>query len=80
MKFADNIIREPLDKVFVKRTEKAFSVRPEYNSNLWEIEKHVITRTNTGYPINLYTTPARDVKIGENIYNEDGTFLTYRSA
>lgn len=80
MKFADKIIRDSLDLVFVKRSEKEFADRPEYNSNMWEVEKNDISRTNAGSPVNLYSTPARDVKIGENIYNDDGTFLTYRSA
>ena len=75
MKFADNIVRESLDIVYVIRTREEMNARQEANSNLWEEER--------GFPDGkfLFSTPVRDVKIGENIYNEMGTkFVTYRSS
>ena len=79
MKFADNIIREDLDMVVVKRTYTEMSARPEFNSNLWS-EIRFVGETDNGQPLRLYKVPVRDVKIGENIYNGSGRFLTYRSA
>ena len=74
MNFSDKIIRSSLDVVFVKRSDEEMEVREEYHSNLWDIEKKL------GKGVYLYSVPARDVKIGENIYNEKGEFVSYRSA
>jgi hypothetical protein len=80
MKFSDNIIRNNLDIVFVKRSEKEMEDRLEYNSNLWDIHKEGISfDATTRAKVNIYSTPARDVKIGENIYNSNGDFVAYRS-
>jgi hypothetical protein len=78
VKFADKIIRESFDIVFVKRSEKEMEAREEFNSNLWNIEKINIS-SDKWSSVNLYSTPVRDVKIGENIYDEEGNFITYRS-
>lgn len=43
MKFSDNIIRNALDIVFVKRSESEMKERDEYNSLLWDIEKESIS-------------------------------------
>lgn len=72
MKFSDNIIRENLDIVFVIRTEQEMMAREESNSNLWDI-------VQDGRYRNLYSVPVRDVKIGEDIFSERGTFVAYRS-
>lgn len=80
MKFSDRIIREELDDCFVKRTEKEFKAREESGSNLWDIEIYNIAYDKAqGSPVNLYKTPARDVKIAENIYDEKGNYIAYRS-
>ena len=72
MKFSDKIERTSLDEVFVIRTEKEMEAREEYNSNLWEL--HSVLQK--GY--NLYQTVVRDVKVGENIYTQDGKTIAYR--
>jgi hypothetical protein len=74
MKFADHIIRNNLDLVFIKSSESEFELRDEYNSNLWDIKTMHINKNE-----HLYEVPARAVKIGENIYHGNGQFLTYRS-
>ncbi len=78
MKFSDNIIRENSDIVFVIRTDAEMEARDEYNSNLWGIEK-CIGKDKAGRKVWLFSTPARDVKIGESIYDEQGKFEAYRS-
>jgi hypothetical protein len=80
MKFSDNIVRDPLDIVFVKRSESEMESREEYDSNLWEIEKSNLDfDKETGTKVHLYSTPARDIKVGENIYTNLGEFVAYRS-
>lgn len=80
MKFSDDIIREKFEEVFIKRTESDFEKSDEYNSNVWEVEKYDISYDNTSKAyFNLYKVPARAVKIGEDIYSQDGTFVAYRS-
>lgn len=74
MNFSDNAARTNLEIVFVKRTETEMEAREEYNSNLWEIEKYDIKPK-----VNLYATPARDVKIGEDIFSKKGEFIAFRS-
>jgi len=77
MKFSDNIIRENLDMVFVKRSSAEMEARDEYNSNLWDVEKEGISFDKaTQTKVNLFSTPARDVKIGENIYNKKRRFYS----
>lgn len=73
MKFSDNIIRKNLDIVHVIRTTSEMEAREEYNSNLWDIE-----RENFLNGKNLYSTPARDVKVGESIYTENAKYIAYR--
>lgn len=76
MKFSDNIIREPLEIVFVIRTEQEMMAREEANSNLWELEREDFLKKGN----NIYAIPVRDLKIGESIYFKDGKFLAYRSS
>jgi hypothetical protein len=73
MKFSDNIIRKGLDVVHVIRTTAEMEAREEFNSNLWDIEHENILAGK-----NLYSTPARDVKIGERIYTESAKYIAYR--
>ena len=73
MKFSDNIIRKSLDVVHVIRTTAEMEAREEFNSNLWNIEHENISEGK-----NLYSTPVRDVKIGESIYTKDAKFIAYR--
>lgn len=81
MKFSDNIIRDQFDTVFVKRSESEMSSREEINSNMVDVEKYDIAfDKSTKTAVNLYSTPVRDLKIGENIYDENGNFLAYRSS
>lgn len=40
MKFSDNILRSALEIVYVIRTEKEMEARKEYNSLLWDVERH----------------------------------------
>lgn len=75
MKFSDNIERTALEQVFVIRTQKEMEAREEYDSNLWDIERENFLKNGN----NLYSTPARDVKIGESIYTKAGKFIAYRS-
>jgi hypothetical protein len=75
MKFSDNIIREPLDEVFVKRSEVQMDAREESNSNLVDVQEYDVEAG-----VNLYQVPVRDVKIGESIYDERGKFVAYRSS
>lgn len=72
MKFSDHIIRKELTTVYVKRTREEMETREEHNSLLWAYEKTVAKG------VHLYSTPVRDVKIGENIYDAQGEFITYR--
>ena len=73
MKFSDGITRKTLDVVYVIRTTSEMEVREEFNSNLWNIEHENISEGK-----NLYSTPVRDVKIGESIYTKDAKFIAYR--
>jgi methylthioribose-1-phosphate isomerase len=81
MKFSDNIIRDEFDIVFVKRSEHEMSQREESNSNLVDVQTYNIAFDNrTKTPVDLFSIPARDVKIGENIYDDAGAFIAYRSS
>lgn len=75
MKFEDNIIRASLEVVHVIRTEEEMQAREEYNSHLWDTEREDFPKRGE----NLYSTPVRDVKIGEAIYSSSGKYITYRS-
>lgn len=78
MKFTDNITRQDLDTVFVIRTQKEMEEmeeREEFNSNLWELQREDFLKNGS----NIYSIPARDLKIGESIYTKDGRFIAYRS-
>jgi hypothetical protein len=80
MKFSDRIIRESLDDCFVKRTEKEMRSKDETDSLLWDVEKYNISYDNgNGSPVHLFIVQARDVKISENIYDETGDYIAYRS-
>ena len=77
MKFSDNIIRKNLEIVHVIRTKKEMEAREEYGSLLWdEVKKAFLPKDRSK---NLYSTPCRDVKIGESIYDENGQYISYRS-
>ena len=66
--FSDNVgYLESLEIVLIKKINSNFSQRSESNSNLWEDEGN-----------GFISTPARSVKIGECIYNKDGSFRAYR--
>lgn len=67
IKFSDGLLIEELEIVRIKKRGAEFKSRLESGSNLWEDQQD-----------GFITTPARAVKIGEYIYNEDGTFLAYR--
>jgi hypothetical protein len=73
MKFSDNIIRRNLDVVHVIRTTSEMEAREEFNSNFWDIERENILNGK-----NLYSTPARDVKIGESIFTKNAKYIAYR--
>lgn len=73
MKFSDKKVRDnQIGKVIVKRTPKEMMERDEYNSHLWGFEK--VANKNE----NFYTIPIRDLKIGENVYNDEYEFICYR--
>ena len=75
MKFSDGIKRNSLDEAYVIRTEKDMNSREESNSNLWDIKrKNLLKKGN-----NLYQTVVRDVRIGENICNNAGRAIAYRT-
>jgi len=74
MNFSDNIVRAPLDIVCVIRTSEEMEAREEHNSNLWEMVRHINKKTG----VNMYATPARDVKYGESIFSKNGEFIAYR--
>jgi len=73
MKFSDNIERTSLEEVFVIRTTEDMHSREEASSDLWDYLKGM------GNDYNLYSTPVRDVKIGESIYNSEGNYVAYRT-
>lgn len=75
MKFSDNIERSDLDIVFAIRTEVEMQEREEYSSNLWELARENFLKKGN----NIYSIPARDLKIGESIYDKSGKFIAYRS-
>jgi hypothetical protein len=72
-KFSDGIIRKQLDIVYVARTNEDMESREEYNSNLWDYERDLPKG------LKLYSTPVRDVRIGETIYDKNYRFVAYRS-
>lgn len=75
MKFSDNIKRTNLEEVFVIRTSEEMEAREEYNSNLWDLERRNFLKKGN----NIYSIPARDVKIGESVYSKLGRYIAYRS-
>ena len=79
MKFSDNITRSSITLCYVKRSESQMNEREEVNSNLWSVEISGISYDKaTNSSVHLFKTPARDVKIGENIYSNSGNFIAYR--
>ena len=81
LKFSDNIIRTPLEEVFVIRTFEEMLEQEEVNSHMWELERfNIFSENNTkSYKVkSLYKTLVRDLKIGENIYTDTGKFIAYR--
>ena len=75
MKFSDNIKRTNLEEVFVIRKSEEMEAREEYNSNLWDLERRNFLKKGN----NIYSIPARDVKIGESVYSKLGRYIAYRS-
>lgn len=66
--FSDNVgDLDVLEIVLIKKRDSNFFNRSESNSNLWDDEGN-----------GFISTPARAVKIGECIYNKDGSFRAYR--
>lgn len=74
MKFSDNIERTNLEEVFVIRKSEEMEAREEYNSNLWDLERRNFLKKGN----NIYSIPARDVKISESIYSKLGRYIAYR--
>jgi hypothetical protein len=72
-KFSDNVVRKNLDIVYVAREEKDMESREEFNSLLWEFESELPKG------LKLYSTPVRDVRIGESIFDKNYKFIAYRS-
>lgn len=58
--------------VYVRRTREEIGIREEIGSNLWGLEQ---INANG----NVYFIPIRDLKIGENCYDEDANYLGYSS-
>lgn len=80
MKFSDNIQRKSLDSVFVKRSESDMMSRDEFSSNFWDVEIYNISfDKESNSAVHLYSTPCRDVRISESIYDNKGSFVAYRS-
>ena len=80
MKFSDNKTRTSLTTVYVRRTKKDMESRDEANSNLWELHKENAKKAKGLAAEHLYSTPARDVRIGESIYNSAGKEIAYRTS
>ena len=81
LKFSDNIIRTPLEEVFVIRTSEEMLKQEEASSHMWElVHFNIFSEKNIkSYKIkSLYKTLVRDLKIGENIYTSTGKFIAYR--
>lgn len=72
MKFSDKLIRSKTEKVIILEENKIFRQREISQSNNWELRKNIGT---SGY----YEIPASETKIGESIFNEDYSFLAYRT-
>lgn len=80
MKFSDNITRYSLTPVYIIETARKFETREIYKSLLWREAKHGLSCTeNSPNPLNLYRVPAMIIKQGEEIYNENGRPIAYRS-
>jgi hypothetical protein len=75
MKFSDNQNRNSLHIVIVIRTAQEMEAREEYNSNLWDLERENFLKKGQ----NLYSVPARDLKIGESFYTHTGKYIAYRA-
>ena len=69
IKLTNNIELGELDLVRVKRTYEEMEKREEFSSNLWE-------ELSNGF----IETPARDLTIGESIYDSKGNEIDYRVA
>lgn len=65
------------EKVLIKSSDREFNQRNVSDSLGWEQGKPVDKKGRD--VIYSYSIPAREVKIGESIYNEDGSFRAYRS-
>ncbi len=63
----NNVVLNETTLVIVKRTYEEMEQREEFSSNLWE-------ELSNG----LIKTPARDLKIGESIYDYKGNETGYR--
>lgn len=73
MKFSDNAERTSLEEVLVIRTSDDMNSREEANSNLWGFKRSLDTKKY------LYYIPARDLRIGESIFDLNGNHIAYRT-
>jgi hypothetical protein len=76
VRFSDGTMRDAFEIVYVIRTQEQMKARPEYNSNLWDTEKWGFMKEHR--ELNLYSTPVRDVKISEKIYDKNARYVAYR--
>lgn len=79
MKFSDHIERTNLELVYVLRTRNDMNSREEADALLFDVEKFNIKKTKKDGWLNLFSTPVRDVRIGESLYDETGKYITYRT-
>lgn len=72
-------LKEPTETVFVKRTKKDFEESEAGQRLSSELEKFGVGfDASTQASINLYSIIAKDVRIGENIYDGEGKINGYR--
>lgn len=76
IKISENRQLGNLTLVYVKRTEKEMEAREEFHSLLWEQVSRVYAKSRI--PVYLYKIPARDLKIGESIFDKKGKFIGHR--
>ena len=76
MKFSDNIERGGLDTVYAIIKESEFEQQDEFYSLLWDVERYNFLEKGQ----NLYSIPARALKIGQSIHDKNGKYVAYRSA
>lgn len=76
MKFADNIERKN-ENVFIKRIEDD-SLLDNLNNSIKIYNISFDKKENKS--VHFYSVNVKDLKIGENIYYQDQSYLTYRSS